>query len=197
MATKKERIKNLEASFYVLQDSFNIMESRVHDKLLQLEFSISKVFDILLTRTDPSSNISKECNGSFNDHFHEVIEIEKPLFSTLLAKLEFPKYIDEDPMEWLNHVDQFFEYQGTLEVQKVFLASFHLEGEANQWCQWLYKAYHEEGEEVSWNIFVEELWSHFGPINYEDFDEALSKIRQSRSLQDYQKEFERLDNKMQ
>ena len=76
------------------------------------------------------------------------------------------------------------------------LASFHLEGEANQWWQWLRRAYHEEGKVVTWDIFVEELWSHFGPIDCEDFDEALSKIEQKGSLRDYQKEFERLGNKL-
>lgn len=47
---------------------------------------------------------------------------------------------------------------------------------------------------MTWSIFVEELWSRFGPTDCEDFDEALSKIRQTGSLRDYQKEFERLGN---
>ena len=55
----------------------------------------------------------------------------------------------------------------------MYLASFHLEREANQWWQWLRKAYHEERNEVTWDIFVEELWSRFGSIDCEDFDESL------------------------
>jgi hypothetical protein len=54
-------------------------------------------------------------------------------------------------------VDQFFEFQGTTDAQKVLLASFHLKGEANQWWQWLYYAYKEEGRAVTWEIFEEEL----------------------------------------
>ena len=76
------------------------------------------------------------------------------------------------------------------------MASFHLEGEANQWWQWLRWAYHEEGKVVTWGILVEELWSRFSPTDCEDFDEALSKIEQKGSLRDYQKEFERLGNKV-
>jgi len=76
------------------------------------------------------------------------------------------------------------------------LASFHLEGEANQWWQWLHRAYKEEGRTVTWEIFEEELWARFGPTECEDFDEALSKIRQVGSLRDYQKEFERLGNRV-
>ena len=46
------------------------------------------------------------------------------------------------------------------------------------------------------SIFVEELWSRFGPTDCEDFDETLSKIEQRGSLRDYRKEFERLGNKV-
>lgn len=57
-------------------------------------------------------------------------------FSSKMFKLEFPKYkySGEDPTEWFNWVDQFFGFQGTAETKKVSLASFHLGGEANQWC---------------------------------------------------------------
>ena len=47
---------------------------------------------------------------------------------------------------------------------------------------------------MTWELFEEELWAHFGPTECEDFDEALSKVRQIGSHSDYQKEFERLGN---
>ena len=59
------------------------------------------------------------------------------------------------------------------------------------------KAYQEDGLEVSWNVFMEELWADFDPMDCEDFDESLSKIRHTKSLREYQKEFERLGNKVQ
>jgi len=52
-----------------------------------------------------------------------------------MAELEFLWYPKEDLTEWFNQVDQFFEYQETIDNQKVSLASFHLEGEVNQWWQ--------------------------------------------------------------
>lgn len=45
-------------------------------------------------------------------------------------------------------------------------------------------------------MFEEELWARFGPTAAEDFDEALSKIRQTGTLREYQREFERLQNKV-
>ncbi|KAH9672259.1 hypothetical protein KPL70_017663 [Citrus sinensis] len=44
-----------------------------------------------------------------------------------MAKLEFPRYASDNPTECFSKVFQFFEYQGTMEAQKVALASFHLE----------------------------------------------------------------------
>lgn len=83
-------------------------------------------------------------------------------------------------------------HQNTAEEQKLTLAVFHLEGEANQWWQWLKKVYHEERLPVTWEIFEKEVRTQFGPTKYEDFNEALSRILQHSALREYQREFERL-----
>ncbi|CAL1388952.1 unnamed protein product [Linum trigynum] len=94
------------------------------------------------------------------------------IFLTKLARLEFLKFAGEDPGSW-----------------------FHLEGEANQWWQLLKRAYKDTGEPISWGPFSQELWERFGPTEGERCDEALSRIRQTRSLCDYQKAFEKLANR--
>ena len=94
-------------------------------------------------------------------------------------------------------MNKFFEFQNTPEAQKVFLASYHLEGEDNQWWQWIRRTFQEEGRVLSWMNFEEELWARFGPFECKDFDEALSRIRQVGSLRDYQREFNRLGNRVQ
>ena len=50
---------------------------------------------------------------------------------------------------------------------------------------------------ISWGKFEEELWAHFGPSGCEDFDEAISMIKQLGTLRDYQREFEKLGNRVQ
>ncbi|KAB1203118.1 Retrotransposon-derived protein PEG10 [Morella rubra] len=88
-------------------------------------------------------------------------------------------------------------YQGPVDSQKVALASFHLEGEANQWWQWVHRTYRDEGLPVTWEAFEEGLWARFRPTDYEDFDQTLSKVKQSGTLHDYQKEFKKLGNRVQ
>jgi hypothetical protein len=46
-------------------------------------------------------------------------------------KMEFPRFHGDDPLVWLDRATQFFEYQQIGEGQKVTLAEFYLEGEAN------------------------------------------------------------------
>jgi len=50
---------------------------------------------------------------------------------------------------------------------------------------------------VTWETFVEELWARCGPTDCEDFDEALSWVKQTGTLCEYQKEFEKLGNRVQ
>ena len=66
-----------------------------------------------------------------------------------MTKLEFPRYSGGYLIEWFNHVNQYFEFQGIENEQKVSLASFHLKGEANQWWQWLQRSFKEQGKEVT------------------------------------------------
>ena len=91
---------------------------------------------------------------------------------------------------------QYFDDQETSEDHKVTLAAFHLEGEANQWWQWMKKVYCKDKIEVNWENFKKELLVRFGPTKVEDFDKALSRICQSGTLREYQREFERLANRV-
>ncbi|TXG63603.1 hypothetical protein EZV62_010597 [Acer yangbiense] len=118
-----------------------------------------------------------------------------PNFSRL-TKMKFSRFTGEKPIAWLNRVEQYFSNQQTPDNQKVPLAAFHLEGEANQWWQWLQKIYVEENQPVTWQVFQMELLARFGPTEYEDFDEALSHVVQKATLREYQTEFERLPNRV-
>ena len=50
---------------------------------------------------------------------------------------------------------------------------------------------------MTWEMFVEELWARFRPTDCEDFDEALSRVKQIGTLVEYQKEFKKLGNRVQ
>lgn len=101
------------------------------------------------------------------------------------VKLEFPKFKQGDPTSWVSKAKQYFAYQEIPLDRRVNFASYHLEDEANEWWQATSKILGEEGIPVTWEVFEEELWARFGPTAAEDFDEALSKIKQTGSLCEY------------
>ncbi|CAA0828937.1 Unknown protein, partial [Striga hermonthica] len=76
----------------------------------------------------------------------------------------------------------------------VQIAADHLDGEANVWWQWILHKNH--GEHMRWRDFEKELITRFGSSDYLDYDEALSRIKQSGSLREYQKEFERIASRV-
>ncbi|KAH9697081.1 hypothetical protein KPL71_023462 [Citrus sinensis] len=189
MLTNKERIERVEVELGGMQNNIQRIEQGMNDKFHHLEAMISKLAESfslsqgVMNQQDQVGSLRLDRGAS---------EGERQQFPPRVAKLEFPRYSGDDPTEWFNRVTPFFDYQETADDQRVVLASYHLEGEANQWWQWLRRAYQEEGQLVTWKTFVDELWARFRPTECEDFDEALSRVKQTGSLRDYHKEFERL-----
>ena len=51
-----------------------------------------------------------------------------------VTKLDFPRFNgNEDPTSWICRAEQFFEFQNIVEEEKISLAAYHLEGEAQLW----------------------------------------------------------------
>ena len=111
------------------------MELGMADRLRQVEENLNRLFDVLLANLENpilGSITNRECNGR-----------GRLVVSSKTAKLEFPRFSGDNLTEWFNRVNQFFEFQNTLEAQKVSLTSYHLEGEANQWWQWIRRTFQE------------------------------------------------------
>ena len=106
----------------------------------RLEDTVNRLSEILLSTRESSNNHNNGREGIVRPH-REENDGGRQIFSSKMAKLEFPKYSRANPIEWFNRVAQFFKFQGTADNQKVSLASFQLEGEANQWWKWLRCAY--------------------------------------------------------
>ena len=75
-------------------------------------------------------------------------------------KLSFPTYDDkDDPLGWLNKCEQFFYGQQTRHADRVWLASYHLTGTAQQWCLVL----ENDAGRPSWAEFRLLCQQRFGP----------------------------------
>jgi len=72
------------------------------------------------------------------------------------------------------------------------LASFHLTSVALQWYRWYTKG---KGQ-LRWHKFVQALLHRFGPTDYDDPSEALSRLKQVTTVNAYQEAFEKLSHKV-
>nr|GEU40478.1 transposon Ty3-G Gag-Pol polyprotein [Tanacetum cinerariifolium] len=95
-------------------------------------------------------------------------------------KLQFPRFSGGDPAGWLYQASQFFEFQSVAPEEQVDVASMHPDGIALQWHRWFTKL---KGP-VTWAEFSQALLARFGPTDYENPAEALSRlnIRQRPSV---------------
>ena len=78
-------------------------------------------------------------------------------------KLSFPMFDRaDDPLAWLNKCEHFFRAQRTPEVDKVWLASFHMNGVAQHWYCMLER---DAGDvsNISWPLFKALCHQRFGP----------------------------------
>ncbi|KAL6347004.1 hypothetical protein AAG906_012255 [Vitis piasezkii] len=129
-------------------------------RLHHLEETINKLSEALLSTKEPS-----ETTTTIGEKNPLVCTVRRTMTAD---RISLPKW------------------KSTTNNQKASLASFHLEGEANQWWQWWRRAYREEDRLVTWESFEEvgSFWSHRVKIlmkPYPKFDKSI--------LHDYQNEF--------
>ena len=72
------------------------------------------------------------------------------------------------------------------------MASFHLEGIALQWHRWLTKF---KGPQT-WTEFTTAILLRFGPTDYEDPSEALTRLKQTSLVIEYQEVFGKLSHQI-
>lgn len=103
-------------------------------------------------------------------------------------KLKVPRFDGTKPLGWIFKINQFFEYHGTLENERLTIASFYREGKALAWFQWMTG----NGQFTLWPVFLQALQTRFAPSQYEDPTRALFKLTQRGLVTQYLSEFEDL-----
>lgn len=108
--------------------------------------------------------------------------------------MEFPKFTGEDPINWRDMAEQYFELKEIRERDCVIIASYYLDGDARQWWRWF--ELNSAMRVISWDKFKEGLLIRFGNSEVEDANETLSKLKQTGSFCDFLKEFEKAANRV-
>nr|GEW54974.1 Ty3/gypsy retrotransposon protein [Tanacetum cinerariifolium] len=97
----------------------------------------------------------------------------------------------DDPDRWIYAITEYFSLLNTPAAQHLHIVVFNLEGAMAEWFQWITS----NGLITIWARFEESVKNHFGPSKYEDPNGALLKLLQLGTVEDYQREFEKLMNR--
>ena len=170
------------------QQNHNSLQQVVEGLAHQLEVVASNVQTLVQMKTKHNSGDSE---GSKRQMTNPLFE-DNGGIQTRAVRLDFPKFNGEDPSGWVYRADQFFNYHQTNPHHRVLLASFHMEGKALVWFQDIEAA----GGISSWEGFVRALQTRFGSSPYEDPMEALIRLKQTSTVEDYKSQFEALSNQL-
>ncbi|KAK1373085.1 hypothetical protein POM88_029278 [Heracleum sosnowskyi] len=152
-----------------IEQSLESLSSGQNEIMLQ----VREMFDRLSTRveniaTKPTVNFEGESSRARRTvdlgGSHRLNSSSYLLPKTMT--LDFPRFNGvEDPTSWLCRAEQFFEIHGTPSQERVPLASFNLEGEAQLWYQLL----KQEKPVISWEEFKDGHNFRYGPDQFFDF----------------------------
>ena len=96
-------------------------------------------------------------------------------------KMDVPKFDGTDPNGWDFRINEFFDFHGTPDQLRLRIVSFHMEGKAAAWYQWM-KA---NNLLSTWQNFLLNLKQRFGTSMYEDHQGNLSKLSQTSTVADF------------
>ncbi|KAK0596167.1 hypothetical protein LWI29_013330 [Acer saccharum] len=185
-----QRLDHLETAHETLQKEIQEMFAAMNTRFDQLSNS-------RINEQGEDSRINEQCEGSrtrtsgshTSDDGGIIRDNSTRSYLPGLVKLDFPRYNGtEDPTSWICRVEQFFEFHRSAEDERVPLAFFNLEGDAQLWFQLM----KEETPVATWEVFKQGLHNRYGPTQFQDFFGDLTKLQQMGSMKEYQTEFERL-----
>lgn len=107
-------------------------------------------------------------------------------------KLTLPPFDGSNPLEWVFQANQYFTHYSIHHNNRLNLIANYMSGDALAWFQWL----HQNNLLTTWDHFCRDLELRFGPSSFENHQQALFKLRQNTTVHEYQKEFERLCNRV-
>ncbi|PNX55841.1 hypothetical protein L195_g049472, partial [Trifolium pratense] len=107
-------------------------------------------------------------------------------------KVRLLPFDGSNPLDWVFQANQFFDHYSIPNYQRLAHVPGYMTGEALGWFQWMYNNHLLS----TWDAFTTALETRFGPSSFDNHQQALFKLRQTTTVADYQREFERLSNRV-
>jgi hypothetical protein len=143
--------------------------------------SLQSDIDALKKEKESSSGASAPGTGHDGQHHTD----RPPRFQ----KLDFPRYDGKsDPLVFINRCESYFHQQRIMEEEKVWMASYNLEDNAQLW----YMQVQQDEGVPSWRRFKDLINLRYGPPLRSAPLFELSQCRRTGSVEEYQDRFQAL-----
>jgi len=178
-----QQIQDAIASLATTFTEFHANQDQRHEThLLSIQTLQHQLQDLQDIQTTPQNQESSSKNSHLNNNNNHM----KP------PKLILLPFDRSNLLDWLFQADQYFtHYSINPNLHLSYIASY-MSGDALAWFQWL----HNSHLLTTWDRFTRYLELRFGLSSFENHQQALFKLKQSGSVRDYQKDFERLCNRV-
>ncbi|MCH95241.1 hypothetical protein A2U01_0016216, partial [Trifolium medium] len=107
-------------------------------------------------------------------------------------KIHLLTFDGSNPLDWVFQANQFFDHYSIPNYQRLSHVPGYMTGDALRWFQWMYKNHFLS----TWDEFTTALETRFGPSAFDNHQQALFKLKQTTTVADYQRDFERLCNRV-
>lgn len=162
---------DLKASIEALTKNMELMQK-------QIEANAKAIHDLSLANSSSSASGGRPGSGEHHQ--------DRP---PKHWRSEFPRYDGKsDPLIFINKCESFFVQQRIMVEERVWMASYNLQDEAQLW----YMQVQEDEGTPTWARFKELLNLRFGPPLRSAPLFELSSCRRTRTVEDYQDLFQAL-----
>lgn len=106
--------------------------------------------------------------------------------------MKFPTFDGEEPREWADRREQYFNLHQIPEQQWVDVATMHFTGRAHRWKQ----GYLIDKPDITWEELVEAVYKRYDGVGLKLSIREFNKLMQTSTVEKYQEKFEDLRAKM-
>jgi len=178
MATMAAKIRTHDAELKQVMDLLELrdQEQRAHTRQVEaaanahMERIQSMVESLLQNEAQPHGG------SSMNSTQTQAVQ-PRHAFQIQNVKLEFPKFNGSDVMAWIFKVEQYFDYYGTADEDRLTIVAIHMEQDVVPWFQMIQRT----KPFMSWNALTRALETEFGPSPFDCPQASLFKLQQKGS----------------
>lgn len=205
-----DRVKELVTHMEKLVDLLERRDTEHGKRMERLEISLENLarnftvtssgaekMNLPVTPASPVAGMSPaqygdtSSNAPVQPHQLQQTQMQYQPFHTKNVKLDFPRFDDTEPSDWIFKAEQFLEYYITPDDQRLKIASVHMDGTVVPWFQMMRK----KNEIPTWDALTKAMELEFGPSYYEAPRAKLFKLYQATSVKEYHRQFVVLANR--